>query len=47
MREKANQDNIKKWIEGMARFNSTPEYGTTRILFTKPELENREYVKAK
>lgn len=45
MREKANQDNIKKWIEGMARFNSTPEYGTTRILFTKPELENREYVK--
>lgn len=46
MREKANQDNIKKWIEGMARFNSTPEYGTTRILFTKPELENREYVKS-
>ncbi len=45
MREKANQDNIRKWIEGMARFNSTPEYGTTRILFTKPELENREYVK--
>lgn len=45
MREKANQDNIKKWIEGMARFNSTPEYGTTRILFTKPELANREYVK--
>lgn len=45
MREKANQDHIKKWIEGMARFNSTPEYGTTRILFTKPEVDNREYVK--
>lgn len=45
MREKANQEHIKKWIEGMARFNSTPEYGTTRILFTKPEVDNREYVK--
>lgn len=36
---------IQEWIEGMAIYNSTPEYGTTRILFTKVELENRQYVK--
>lgn len=29
----------------MNQFNATPEFGTTRILFTKPELANREYVK--
>lgn len=38
-------ENLEKWIEGMNRFNATPEFGTTRILFTKPELANREYVK--
>lgn len=38
-------ENLEKWIEGMNRFNATPESGTTRILFTKPELANRDYVK--
>lgn len=42
---RASADNIQKWIDGMNRFNATPEFGTTRILFTKPELENRQYVK--
>ena len=46
MKIKANADNIKTWLNGMARFNSTPDFGTTRILFTKPEIKNREYVKA-
>lgn len=45
MLQKANSENIKKWIDGMNRFNATPEFGTTRILFTKQEIANREYVK--
>lgn len=45
MREKAKKENIQRWIEGMAKYNSTPDYGTTRILFTKPEIANRNYVK--
>lgn len=45
MINKAKKENIEMWIEGMNRFNSTPEFGTTRILFTKPEIENRNYVK--
>lgn len=42
---KTDVNKIQEWIEGMAIYNSTPEFGTTRILFTKPELENRKYVK--
>ena len=45
MLQRANSENIQKWIDGMNQFNATPEFGTTRILFTKPELANREYVK--
>ncbi len=45
MREKASIDNIRRWIDGMNAFNSTPEFGTTRIVFTKPEVQNRDYVK--
>ena len=45
MLNKANETNIKNWLEEMNRFNATPEFGTTRILFTRPELQNREYVK--
>lgn len=37
--------NIKRQIEELARFNSTPEFGITRILFTPVELQGREYVK--
>lgn len=42
---KANFENISKWLNGMDNFNSTKDFGTTRILFTKPEIENRNYVK--
>lgn len=41
----ADKKRIEHWIDGMNRFNSTPQYGTTRVLFTKSEIENREYVK--
>jgi hydantoinase/carbamoylase family amidase len=37
--------NIKRQIEELSMFNSTPEFGITRILFTPVELEGREYVK--
>lgn len=43
--EHADKKRIEAWIDGMNAFNSTPEYGTTRVLFTEPELKNREYVK--
>ena len=45
MLKEACAENIQMWLDGMNRFNATPEFGTTRILFTKPELENRSYVK--
>lgn len=45
MLEHADKRRIERWIEGMNVFNSTPEYGTTRVLFTEPELANRAYVK--
>lgn len=45
MLKRASVENLQMWIDGMDRFNATPEFGTTRILFTKPELENRKYVK--
>lgn len=45
MREQADKQRIEKWIDGMNEFNSTPGCGTTRVLFTEPELANREYVK--
>ncbi len=43
--ERASEKQIENWIDGMNRFNATPEFGTTRIVFTKPDLQNREYVK--
>lgn len=45
MLKEASAENVQMWLDGMNRFNATPEFGTTRILFTKPELENRKYVK--
>ncbi len=45
MLEHADEKRIENWIDGMNAFNSTPEFGTTRILFTEPELKNRVYVK--
>lgn len=41
----ADKKRIQCLIDGMNSFNSSPEYGTTRILFTEPEIKNREYVK--
>lgn len=43
--EKAKAGNIQSWLEAINRFNSTPGAGTTRVLFTQPELEAREYLK--
>lgn len=43
--EHADEKRIEAWIDGMNVFNSTPGYGTTRVLFTEPEIKNREYVK--
>lgn len=46
MNSEKTKKQIQKWISGMAKFNSTPEYGTTRILFTKTEIANRNYIKS-
>lgn len=45
MLEKAKADNIQNWLETINTYNSTPEFGTTRVLFTEPETSAREYVK--
>ncbi|OPX43623.1 putative hydrolase [Ruminiclostridium hungatei] len=42
----AEIDNLKNWIESINEFNSTPEFGTTRVLFTPVEIQSREYIKA-
>ncbi|MDF2568009.1 MAG: Zn-dependent hydrolase [Oscillospiraceae bacterium] len=41
----ANAQNIKNWLEAINQFNSTLEFGTTRVLFTPSEIAAREYVK--
>lgn len=43
---KADAERIKCWLEHINTFNSTPEFGTTRVLFTEPEIAARDYVKA-
>lgn len=40
----ADVQRIEKEIRELNRFNSTPEYGTTRVLFTEPEVRGREYI---
>lgn len=42
---KADAGHIKEWLENINTFNSTPEFGTTRVLFTEPEVAARNYVK--
>jgi len=44
--QSASKENIKKMLEKLSTFNSSPEYGTTRIVFTEPEVQAREYVKS-
>ena len=46
MKIKANAENIKTWLETINSFNSTPEFGTTRVLFMDVEIQAREYVKS-
>lgn len=46
MEIKANAGNIKTWLETINTFNSTPDFGTTRVLFTDEEVKAREYVKS-
>jgi len=45
---KASSAEIRRILENINRFNSTPEEGegTTRVLFTEPELESRKYIKS-
>lgn len=43
---KADANQIKTWLETINTFNSTPEFGTTRVLFTDEEIGAREYVKS-
>lgn len=45
MLERADANHIKNWMEAINSFNSTPEFGTTRVLFTEPEVKARQYVK--
>lgn len=46
MEIRANAENIKTWLETINTFNSTPDFGTTRVLFTEVEVQAREYVKS-
>lgn len=45
MFKKADYKNIKRYLEDIDTFNSTPDFGTTRVLFTEEELKARKYVK--
>jgi allantoate deiminase len=40
-----NLERLKKDIESMAKFNSTPDEGLTRLSFTNADREAREYIK--
>jgi ureidoglycolate amidohydrolase len=40
-----SKETIQRDIDAIDMFNSTPGYGTTRILFTDEELKARKYVK--
>ncbi|MBC2579753.1 Zn-dependent hydrolase [Clostridium sp. DJ247] len=41
----ASSSNIRESLEKLNTFNSDPENGTTRILFTEPEVNARNYIK--
>lgn len=43
--KQANIERLKYGIEGLNTFNSTPEFGTTRVLFTEEEIEGRKFIK--
>ncbi len=41
-------ENIKEWLEGIDKFNATPEQGagTTRLVFSPEEIGARDYMKS-
>lgn len=43
--KKPREARIRQMLERFNTFNSTPDFGTTRVLFTPPELQARAYVK--
>lgn len=43
--KKASVDNIKNDLENLAKYNSTPGDGITRVLFYEEELKGREFIK--
>lgn len=43
----ADEKIIENLINEINQFNATPEFGTTRVLFTKQELASRKYIKNK
>ncbi|MCD8090616.1 MAG: M20 family metallo-hydrolase [Clostridiales bacterium] len=45
MIQSANKDNIERILRNIDRFQTGVGEGTTRVLFTEPELAAREYVK--
>ncbi len=40
----ADAKRIETHLRRLNEYNSTPEFGTTRVLFTEPELEGRSYI---
>ncbi len=44
--EKADAQHIEKILRELNRFNSSPDFGTSRILFTPEELAGRRYIKS-
>ncbi len=45
MIQRANKDNIERIIRNIDKFQTGEGEGTTRVLFTEPELAARDYVK--
>lgn len=45
--EKASVDNIRNDLENLAKYNSTPGNGITRVLFYEEELRGREFIKSR
>ena len=43
----ASVDNIKNDLENLAKYNSTPGNGITRVLFYEEELRGREFIKSR
>ena len=43
----ASVDNIKNDLENLAKYNSTPGNGMTRVLFYEEELHGREFIKSR